>query len=227
MERKAFLRSLGAGAAFALTFPCLQGCSSDSGPEAGEEVPTGVDFTIDLGTGETTVIDDHDHDWTVTLIDTGVSTMTGGRLARLRDHVGDSTFLMTYGDGLSDVDINDLVRFHKAHGGLATVTAVLPPARFGSLEIGEDGVVDAFEEKISSSEARINGGFFVLEPAVLDYIDGDDMPFEREPLERLAADGQLRAYPHDGFWKAMDTLRDRNELEAIWASGVPPWAPQS
>jgi glucose-1-phosphate cytidylyltransferase len=184
-----------------------------------------VDFTVDLGTGETIVIGKHDIDWSVTLVDTGLNTMTGGRLARLREHIGNSTFLMTYGDGLSDVDISDLLRFHEGHGKLATVTAVLPPARFGSIAIGEDSAVTAFEEKIGSSEARINGGFFVLEPEVLDYIGGDDMPFERDPLENLTADGELNAFVHDGFWKAMDTLRDRNELEALWSSGNAPWIP--
>jgi glucose-1-phosphate cytidylyltransferase len=183
------------------------------------------DFTVDLGSGSTTVLNPAPVDWRVTLVDTGLRTMTGGRLARLRDHVSDGTFLMTYGDGLSDVDLTALVEFHRAHGRLATVTAVRPPARFGSLVVDDDDRVIRFEEKIAASEARINGGFFVLEPGVLDYIDGDGTPFERAPLERLAADGQLSAYLHDGFWKAMDTLRDKTELEAIWDSGDPPWSP--
>jgi glucose-1-phosphate cytidylyltransferase len=182
-----------------------------------------ADFSIDLGSGETSVLGGHAANWNVTLIDTGLHTMTGGRLSRLRDFIGDDTFMMTYGDGLADVDISALEQFHRSHGKLATVTAVSPPARFGSLAIDENSRVERFEEKIASSEARINGGFFVLEPEVLDYIDGDDMSFEREPLKRLAAAGELCAFVHDGFWKAMDTLRDRNELETIWASGNAPW----
>ena len=181
------------------------------------------DFTLSLATGEIRFHEDHHDDWTVTLVDTGNDTMTGGRLARLQEHVGDETFMMTYGDGLADIDIDQLVDRHRAAGRIATVTAVRPPARFGSLVLDETDGVTSFEEKISGSEALINGGFFVLEPAVFDYVGDDTMPFEREPMERLAADGQLTAFRHDGFWKPMDTLRDRMEFESMWATGAAPW----
>jgi glucose-1-phosphate cytidylyltransferase len=180
------------------------------------------DFSIDLATGETTVLQRNAADWHVTLMDTGLNTMTGGRLARIGPHLGNETFMATYGDGLADINIRDLVDFHQSHGKLATITAVRPEARFGSLSL-ENGLVMGFEEKVVSSEAWINGGFFVLEPEVLSYIDGDDIPFERAPLERLASDGELMAFEHDGFWKPMDTLRDKRELERLWESGNPPW----
>jgi len=183
-----------------------------------------ADFTVDLSTGETTYHTAGPVAWRVTLVDTGIETMTGGRLARLREHVGSDTFMMTYGDGLANVDIPALLAAHKASRTVATVTAVRPPARFGSLILDCHGVVRAFEEKISTSEALINGGFFVLDPGVFDYLGDDSMPFEREPMERLAAAGELSAYTHDGFWKAMDTLRDKLELEDIWARGDAPWA---
>ena len=182
-----------------------------------------TDFTVDLATGQTRLLGNPPAEWTVTLVDTGLETMTGGRLRRLRDLLGDETFMMTYGDALSDVDVNALVEAHAASGRLATVTAVRPPARFGSLVINDKGQVVRFEEKIAASEPRINGGFFVLEPPVLDYIDGDATSFERAPLERLATEGQLNARHHDGFWKPMDTLRDRMVLEELWQSGRAPW----
>jgi glucose-1-phosphate cytidylyltransferase len=183
-----------------------------------------ADFSVNLGTGELTRLKETTVDWSVSLIDTGLNTMTGGRLARLEPHLGNETFMATYGDGLADLDISDLLAFHRGHGKLATITAVRPEARFGSLSIDGERMVTGFEEKVTSSEARINGGFFVLEPEVIDYIDGDDVPFERAPLERLADDHQLMAYTHDGFWKPMDTLRDRRELERLWDEGVAPWA---
>lgn len=160
--------------------------------------------------------------WRVTLVDTGLHTMTGGRLRRLRDHIGDEPFCMTYGDGVAKLDIQQVIAFHKAHGRLATVTAVHPPSRFGSLEMQGDRVA-AFREKPPGGENWINGGFFVLSPRVLDLIEDDAAVFEKGPMERLAAEGQLMAYRHDGFWFSMDTLRDKQQLEAMWASGRPPW----
>ena len=182
-----------------------------------------ADYTVSLGTGEVEYHDATTDDWKVTLVDTGADTMTGGRLSRLRRFVDGETFMMTYGDGLASVDIDALLDFHHASGRIATVTAVRPPARFGSLVLSEDGRVDAFEEKITGSEALINGGFFVLEPEVFDYVGDDTMPFEREPMERLAADGQLGAFLHSGFWMPMDTLRDKLELESLWSGGEAPW----
>jgi len=161
-------------------------------------------------------------DWTVDLIDTGLHTNTGGRIKRLAPHLGDSTFMLTWGDGVSTVDLHKLLAFHRSHGRLATVTAVRPPARFGRLALDGDRVVE-FAEKAQLAEGWINGAFFVLEPGVFDYIEGDDTLFEREPLENLARDGQLMAYRHEGFWQCMDTLRDKVYLESLWESGKAPW----
>ena len=161
--------------------------------------------------------------WQVTLVDTGEATMTGGRLKRVREYVGDDTFCFTYGDGVSDVDVTASIAHHRAHGRLATVTAVQPPARFGSLEIGSADAVLGFQEKPLGDGIWINGGFFVLEPAVMDRIDGDATPWEQDPLMGLAVDGQLTAYHHHGFWQPMDTLRDRVHLEELWAQGLAPW----
>ena len=160
--------------------------------------------------------------WRVTVVDTGLDTMTGGRLKRVRDYLGDETFCMTYGDGLSDVNIGELVKFHRAQKTLATVTAIQPAARFGALDIVNHRV-KAFEEKPRGDGHWINGGFFVLEPGVIDYIDGDSSIWERAPLERLARESQLSAYKHDGFWSAVDTLRDKMHLEELCATGKPPW----
>jgi len=182
-----------------------------------------TDFSINLGSGEITQLNRTEVDWNVALIDTGLDTMTGGRLARLEPYLGKATFMATYGDGLADIDLANLLDFHRKHGKLATITAVRPEARFGSLSIDNERLVTGFEEKVTSTEARINGGFFVLEPQVLEYIDDDSVSFERAPLERLAEDRQLVAYPHDGFWKPMDTLRDRQELERLWSQGDAPW----
>jgi glucose-1-phosphate cytidylyltransferase len=180
------------------------------------------DVTIDLGAGRTVVHDGARLNWKIHLVDTGLHTQTGGRLGRLASWVNDGTFMMTYGDGVSDIDIDALVRFHKSHGKLATVTAVRPPARFGGLSFSGDLVSD-FLEKPQIGEGWINGGFFVLEPGVLDYLGDDAMPFERAPLERLACDGQLAAYRHEGFWQCMDTLRDVQLLNRLWAEGAAPW----
>ena len=164
----------------------------------------------------------HPEDWVVDLIDTGQGTNTGGRIKRLAPHLGEGTFMLTWGDGVSTVDLHKLLAFHRHHGRLATVTAVRPPSRFGRLEI-EGNAVKRFDEKPLQGEAWINGAFFVLEPEVFQYIEGDSTLFEREPLENLARDGELMAYQHDGFWQCMDTIRDKVKLEALWDSGDAPW----
>jgi len=181
------------------------------------------DFTIDLATGRQTIYGGARPDWRVHLVDTGYATQTGGRVKRLRNWLADDeTFLMTYGDGVADINIAGLVDFHHSHGRCATVTTVRPPARFG--RIGFDGdQVKTFHEKAEDSEGWINGGFFVLNSRALDRIDGDDTIWEREPIERLAHDGELMAYRHLGFWSCMDTLKEKNMLEELWASGDAPW----
>ncbi len=180
------------------------------------------DFIVDLATGQLDLVRPSALDWRVGVIDTGIATLTGGRLLRLRQWLATGTFMVTYGDGVGNVDINRLLAFHRQHGRLATVTAVRPPARFGGLVL-EGQRVREFSEKPQAGEGWINGGFFVFEPAVLDYLSGDDTVLEREPLERLATDGQLMAYPHDGFWQPMDTLREKQLLESLWSSGQAPW----
>jgi len=162
-------------------------------------------------------------DWTITLVDTGPETMTGGRIKRVRDYIGDEPFCMTYGDGVADIDIGALLRFHESHGKLATVSAVSPPGRFGALHMGDGDGVLSFQEKPDGEVGWINGGFFVLSPKVLPYIDGDATTWEREPIEGLARDGELIAYKHHGFWHPMDTLRDKQYLEQLWTSSKAPW----
>jgi glucose-1-phosphate cytidylyltransferase len=179
------------------------------------------DLRIDFATHSVEHLETAGDDWSVTLIDTGQTTQTGGRLARVRQHVGDETFLMTYGDGVSDVNLHAVLEFHRVQGRLATVTAVHPPARFGKLVIDGSSVVD-FQEKPQMSEGWINGGFFVLEPGVFDYIPGD-VDWAHEPLEELAAQGQLAAYCHDGFWQCMDTMRDKMLLNSLWDNSAAPW----
>jgi glucose-1-phosphate cytidylyltransferase len=159
-------------------------------------------------------------DWTIDLIETGQETATGGRIKRLAPHVGEGTFMLTWGDGVSNIDLDSLLAFHRSHGKLATLTAVRPPARFGHLELDGDRIGE-FSEKPQIGEGWINGAFFVLEPGVLDYIDGDATQWEREPLERLAKDGQLMAYRHEDFWQCMDTIRDKKLLEELWKDGAP------
>jgi glucose-1-phosphate cytidylyltransferase len=182
----------------------------------------GSDVTFDLKTGTAEIHHREVEPWTVTLVETGEATQTGGRIKRVARYLDDEDFAMTYGDAVGPVDIRALVAFHKQQGKKATVTAVRPPARFGALE--SDGAsVTRFTEKPPGGDAWINGGFFVLSREVLDYIDGDSTLWEQEPIERLANEGQLAAYHHDGFWQAMDTLRDRNALEELWASGSAPW----
>lgn len=179
-------------------------------------------MTVRTGSGAVTLHDKHREDWTVDLVDTGQDTATGGRIKRLRDWLGNGTCMLTWGDGVSDIDLDALLRFHRAHGKLATLTAVRPPARFGHLELDGDRIVE-FTEKPQTSEGWINGAFFVLEPGVFDYVDGDATQWEKEPLERLAADGQLMAYRHESFWQCMDTIRDKKLLEKLWAEGKAPW----
>lgn len=180
------------------------------------------DLTVDLREGRATRHDGARLDWKIDLIETGMETATGGRIKRLAPFLGDGTFLMTWGDGVSTVDLHRLIDYHRSHGKLATVTAVRPPSRFGRLELDGDRVLE-FSEKPQLGEGWINGAFFVLEQAVFDYIEGDETLFEREPLERLAAEGQLMAYRHDGFWQCMDNLRDRVYLEKLWADDAAPW----
>lgn len=180
------------------------------------------DVVVDMASGKVEYINSRSPDWRVAIVDTGYATQTGGRIKRCKPWLENQTFMMTYGDGLANLDVKALVSFHKKHGKLATVTAVRPPARFGGL-IFEGDRVASFSEKPQVGEGWINGGFMVLEPGVLDYIDGDDMLLERAPLERLANDGQLMAYRHEGFWQPMDTLREKHLLQSMWESGKAPW----
>jgi glucose-1-phosphate cytidylyltransferase len=180
------------------------------------------DLTVELGRGQVTLTPSRTVNWRVSVVDTGATTMTGGRLLRLKDRLRDGTFMVTYSDGVGNIDIDALLAFHRSHGKLATVTAVQPPARFGNLEI-EDGRVVEFTEKVRKHETWINGGFFVFEPGVLDYLPGDEEPLEQSPLANLARDGQLFAYKHDGFWHPMDTVRDRDYLNGLCTAGTPPW----
>lgn len=181
------------------------------------------DLSVDLGTGQTTIRQNMPERWKVHLIDTGLNTQTGGRIKRLREVVGDETFMCTYGDGVASIDVDELLHFHRAAGRAATLTAVRPPARFGALKVEDDRVAE-FLEKPQASEGWINGGFFVFEPSIFDRIEGDGTLLEHEPLAGLARDGQLSCYKHDGFWQPMDTARDRRHLEELWASGNAPWA---
>jgi glucose-1-phosphate cytidylyltransferase len=182
------------------------------------------DLEIDLANGAIHYLASPPREnWKVVIVDTGLDTMTGGRLKRISALIGREPFCLTYGDSVADLDVRKVIDFHHGHGLLATVTAVPSPGRFGILDISDDERVGRFHEKPEREMGWINGGFFVLEPGVMDYIDGDDTMWEREPLERLARDGQLMAYRHTGFWKPMDTLRDKRELEILWASPSPPW----
>jgi len=181
------------------------------------------DYVVDLKDGSIELVSPSSLDWRIGVIDTGLNTMTGGRIRRLRGWTAEDTFMVTYGDGVGDVDISKLLAFHRAHGKLATVTAVRPPARFGGLNLDGDAVRE-FSEKPQTGEGWINGGFFVFERGVYDYLSADDTILERDPLERLAADGQLMAYKHAGFWQPMDTIRDRQLLESLWNTGNAPWS---
>lgn len=183
------------------------------------------DVTFDLKYNTMSILNNQSEDWKVTLVDTGLHTMTGGRLKRVKEYIGNETFCMTYGDGVSDVNINELIDFHKEQKSIATLTAVQEPGRFGTISLkGEQTRVTNFREKQNDENtAWINGGFFVLEPEVFDFIDDDTTVFEKAPLERLAVNSQLCAYRHTGFWQPMDTIRDKNVLEDLWASGRAPW----
>lgn len=182
------------------------------------------DVTFDLANNIMTVHDNYAEPWTVTLVDTGLNTQTGGRVKRIRKYIGEDTFMLTYGDGVSDVNIAELAAFHKKHGKLATMTAIQPGGRFGVLEINQEHIIQSFKEKAKEDGGWINGGFMVLEPGIFDYIGDDaDIIFEREPLERIAQAGQLVAFRHQGFWQCMDTQRDKSVLEQLWDSGEAPW----
>lgn len=182
-----------------------------------------TDVTYDFASGSVEYFNSVAEPWRVSLIDTGLETMTGGRLKRVAPLLANEPFMLTYGDGVADVDIKALVESHKAHGRAATVTAVQPPGRFGSLEIDQSGVINSFREKSSDEFGWINGGFFVLNPSTLDLLTGDDTVWERGPLERLAATNELVAYRHSGFWQPVDTLREKKLLEDLWATGKAPW----
>ncbi|KAB2946176.1 MAG: mannose-1-phosphate guanylyltransferase [Candidatus Methanoperedens nitroreducens] len=180
------------------------------------------DLTIDLKSGKIEIDGGYKPDWKVKLVDTGTNTQTGGRIKRLAQHLGNETFMLTWGDGVSDVNLKDLLAFHRSHGKLATLTAVRPPARYGHLKFDNNRITE-FTEKPQTGEGWINGAFFVLEPGVFDYITGDEIVWEKEPLEGLARDGQLMAYQHTSFWQCMDTLREKYILEKLWQSGKAPW----
>jgi glucose-1-phosphate cytidylyltransferase len=180
------------------------------------------DVTFDLSKNSIEVHQNSSEPWRVTLIDTGAETMTGGRLRRVRDHIGDDDFCFTYGDGVSDIDVREVVEFHRQQHTLLTVTAVQPPGRYGALSINDNRTAN-FEEKPQGDGGWVNGGFFVASPKILDYISGDSTIFERDPMERIAADGQLSAFTYEGFWHPMDTLRDKQYLEDLWATGKAPW----
>jgi glucose-1-phosphate cytidylyltransferase len=182
------------------------------------------DFSVNLKTGNIDFTNPTAEDWNISLIDTGSSTMTGGRLLRLKPILEKSgTFMLTYGDGVSNVNIKELLEFHKSHGKLATVTSVRPPARFGGMLIGDEGRVLNFKEKPQAGEGWINGGFFVFEQGIFDYLENDSTILEQFPLENLTKNGQLMAYEHDGYWQCMDTVRDRDALQELWSSGKAPW----
>ena len=182
------------------------------------------DVSFDMASNQMEVIRKNAEPWRVTVVDTGEATMTGGRLKRVEDYLDDEPFCFTYGDGVGDVDITSLVNFHRKHGKLATLTAVQPPGRYGALALGSEDEVESFQEKPEGDGAWINGGFFVLDRKAVSYITGGDpMTWEREPLEGLASDGELLAWKHRGFWRPMDTLRDKQQLEEMWESGKAPW----
>jgi glucose-1-phosphate cytidylyltransferase len=181
------------------------------------------DVTIDLKTNQLQVHDSFAEPWQITLVDTGKDTMTGGRIKRIQHHIGNEPFMLTYGDGVSDIDITKLVQFHQSHGKHCTLTAVQPSARFGALDISEKAQVNSFLEKPKGDGAWVNGGFFVCQPDVFSYIQDDTTIWERNPMETLATQGEMMAFKHDGFWKPMDTLRDKTELEAAWIDGNAEW----
>jgi len=181
------------------------------------------DVTIDLANNSMEIHNTSSQDWKVTLLDTGLNTMTGGRVKRAKNYIDDDTFLLTYGDGVSDINISETIRFHQNHGKLVTMTSIQPEGRYGALDINENNKVNSFIEKPKGDGNWINGGFFVCDKKVLDYIDGDDTVFEKEPLVKLADEGEIIAFKHDGFWKCMDTLRDKVQLNEMWDKNNAPW----
>lgn len=184
------------------------------------------DFTINLKSGKAEFHETEAEDWNVTVVDTGLNTMTGGRIKAIQPFIGNERFMLTYGDGVSDIDINALIESHDASGASATLTAVAQVGRFGGLSLDTSGQVKSFREKAAQDGAVINGGYFVCEPSVFDYIDGPETIWERDPLEKLVGEGKLNAFRHEGFWQPMDTLRDKNYLEGIWEDGNAPWKPE-
>lgn len=182
-----------------------------------------VTFDFCSGRNDMTIHSQHCEPWQVTVVDTGLNTMTGGRIKRIQSYVGEEPFMLTYGDGVCDVNISDLVEFHHRHGKIATLTAVKLEQQKGILNIGGDNAVKSFREKNQLDSAPINAGFMVLDPKIFSYIDGDSCVFEREPLERLAGNGELMSYMHKGFWQCMDTVREKEDLEKLWSSGQAPW----
>ena len=182
------------------------------------------DITIDMKNNKMEIHNNSSEPWKVTLLDTGLESMTGGRIKRAKDFIGDEPFMLTYGDGVSDINIDNLIKFHKSHGKHMTMTSVQPDGRFGALDIGEDDKVQEFKEKPKGDGGWINAGFFVCEPKVLDYItEGDSTVFENQPLQNLAKDGEVFTYKHDGFWKPMDSLKDKNDLNKLWSNNQAPW----
>jgi len=180
------------------------------------------DFTVDLSSGEIKPHQTDDTDWRVTLVETGRDSMTGGRVKRLQEFIGNETFMLTYGDGVADIDLDALVQFHKSHGKMVTISAVHPSARFGELMMENDKVI-SFQEKPQTGQGWINGGYFIIEPEFFELIENDSTVLEKEPLEKAAEIGELMAYHHDGYWQCMDTKRDRDQLEELWLSGKAPW----
>lgn len=181
-----------------------------------------ADFTVDLSNGSIVPHQTDETDWKVTLVHTGLESMTGGRVKRLQEFIGNEPFMLTYGDGVADIDLEALLNFHKSHGKMVTVSAVHPGARFGEIEMQEQQVI-SFQEKPQTGQSWINGGYFIIEPEFFDLIEGDQTILEREPLEKVAETGELMAFHHDGYWQCMDTRRDRDQLEALWESGHAPW----
>ena len=181
------------------------------------------DVTFDMKNNKMDIHNNYSEPWSVTLIDTGLNTMTGGRIKRIQEYIGNETFMLTYGDGVCDIDIDKLLKYHKKQGKIATITAVQPGGKFGALKINNDSIIESFVEKSKADGGWINGGYMVLEPEVFNYIEGDSTVFEKGPLETLAKKGNLVAYKYDGFWQCMDTLKDKNYLEELIASGEAPW----
>lgn len=181
------------------------------------------DLKVNLAQGSFEALNSYSENWSVTMVDTGLDTMTGGRIKRIRRYLNNEPFLLTYGDGVADINIRELIKFHESQGKAATITAVQPTGRFGAIDISDNNMVNSFYEKPAGDGGWVNGGFFVLQPEIFDYIAGDETTWEREPLEKLAVENKLAAYKHDGFWKPMDTLRDKRELEALWNGGNAPW----